>query len=244
MGKERHKRKEIFSVLMVSNTGKSVRKYRVSKLFFRLAAGFLVFLCVAAAGASCWAVYTLGDQKALHKQIASGEQQAAELAEENERLGAELALLTQELELLRESEAQGIESGEVTEEAVKEPDGSYPNRFPSSGVALVISSYSQDQPYMSFGMQVGDSIIATQDGTVAAILSDDTYPHIIEVEHENDYKTRYMCSQEAQLNVQEGDQVISGAELITITLEDTRLDYQVFLEGEPIDPINIIDAKG
>ena len=125
-----------------------------------------------------------------------------------------------------------------------EQEGTYPNRFPSSGVALVISSYSPDQPYMSFGMQVEDSIIATEDGTVTTISSDDTYPYIIEIEHENGYQTRYMCNQEAQLNVQEGDQVTSGSELITITLENTQLDYQVFLEGEPIDPINIIDAKG
>ena len=133
--------------------------------------------------------------------------------------------------------------GEVVEQE-PEQEGTYPNRFPSSGVALVISSYSPDQPYMSFGMQVEDSIIATEDGTVTTISSDDTYPYIIEIEHENGYQTRYMCNQEAQLNVQEGDQVTSGSELITITLENTQLDYQVFLEGEPIDPINIIDAKG
>ncbi len=246
MEQKRHKRKEIFSVLMVSNTGKRIKKYRVSKSSFHLIAVFLFLLCAIAAGMSCWAVYVLGNQAALHKQITSGEQQVLQLKEENERLTGELAKVSEELEALQSKEADDTASAETVEgqEAEPEQEGSYPNRFPSSGVALVISPYSPDQPYMSFGMQVEDSIIATEDGTVTTISSDDTYPYIIEIEHENGYQTRYMCNQEAQLNVQEGDQVISGTELITITLENTQLDYQVFLEGEPIDPINIIDAKG
>lgn len=246
MEQKRHKRKEIFSVLMVSNTGKSIKKYRVSKSSIRLLAVFLFLLCAIAAGLSCWAVYVLGNQAALHKQIASGEQQVLQLKEENAYLEGELTRLTQELETQRSNGTQMAESGEAAKEAEPEveAEGSYPNRFPSSGVALVMSPYTPDQPYMSFGMQVEDSIIATEDGTVTAISSDDTYSYIIEIEHDNGYKTRYMCNQEAQLNVQEGDQVLSGEALITVTLENTQLDYQVLLEGEPIDPINIIDAKG
>ena len=83
MEQKRHKRKEIFSVLMVSNTGKSIKKYRVSKSSFHLIAVFLFLLCAIAAGMSCWAVYVLGNQAALHKQITSGEQQAQQLKEEN-----------------------------------------------------------------------------------------------------------------------------------------------------------------
>lgn len=244
MEQKRHKRKEIFSVLMVSNTGKSIKKYRVSKSSFHLIAVFLFLLCAIAAGMSCWAIYVLENQAALHKQIISGEQQAQQLKEENERLSGELTKVSEELEVLQSKGADSLTNVETVVEQEPEQEGTYPNRFPSSGVALVISSYSPDQPYMSFGMQVEDSIIATEDGTVTTISSDDTYPYIIEIEHENGYQTRYMCNQEAQLNVQEGDQVTSGSELITITLENTQLDYQVFLEGEPIDPINIIDAKG
>ncbi len=244
MEQKRHKRKEIFSVLMVSNTGKSIKKYRVSKSSFHLIAVFLFLLCAIAAGMSCWAVYVLENQAALHKQIISGEQQAQQLKEENERLSGELTKVSEELEVLQSKGADSLTNVETVVEQEPEQEGTYPNRFQSSGVALVISSYSPDQPYMSFGMQVEDSIIATEDGTVTTISSDDTYPYIIEIEHENGYQTRYMCNQEAQLNVQEGDQVTSGSELITITLENTQLDYQVFLEGEPIDPINIIDAKG
>lgn len=244
MEQKKHKRKEIFSVLMVSNTGKSIRKYRVSKSSLCLIAFFLFLFCTIAVGASCWAVFGLGNQEALHKQIASGEQQAVQLKEENERLSSELEQLTKELNTLRNSGTEAAKSEETFMETEQEETGPHPNRFPSSGVALVISSYSPDQPYTSFGMQVGDSVIATEDGIVTTVSSDDTYPYMIEIEHENGYQTRYMCNQEAQLNVQEGDQVISGAELITVTLENTQLDYQVILDGEPIDPINIIDAKG
>lgn len=247
MRKERHKRRETFSVLMISNTGRSNRRYRISEFALRLIVVlmFLMFLiCVAAGGLSYWALRVIGGQSGRQEQLVLQEQLDAQM-KENERLSSELASLNESLGVseVTEEMAAGIEEA-VQEEPDVQEDDAHPNRFPSSGVASIIASYSQENPYMSFGMQVEDSVIATQDGTVVGIRSDDNYPHIIEMEHEGGYRTRYMCNQEADLKVQEGEQVEAGAALLTITVENTQLDYQVFLNDEPIDPINIIDAKG
>ena len=44
--------------------------------------------------------------------------------------------------------------------------------------------------------------------------------------------------------MEEGAQVEAGTILMTITSDDTQLDYQVLLNGETIDPLSVIDAKG
>ena len=245
MRKERHKRRETFSVLMISNTGRSNKRYRISKFALRLIVVLLFLICVAAGGLSFWALRIIGGQSGRQEQLVLQEQLDAQM-KENERLSSELASLNESLGVSEVTEEMPAEPEEEVQQEpdIQQEDDDHPNRFPSSGVASVIASYSQENPYMSFGMQVEDSVIATQDGTVVEIRSDDNYPHIIEMEHEGGYRTRYMCNQEADLKVQEGEQVEAGAALLTITVENTQLDYQVFLNDEPIDPINIIDAKG
>ena len=89
-----------------------------------------------------------------------------------------------------------------------------------------------------------DNLIAAGDGTITAVTSDETYPLIIELEHGNGYQTRYMCRQMAELQLEENAQVKAGDILAIITSDNTQLDYQVIFEGSPIDPLNVIDAKG
>ena len=244
MKRKRRKHKESFSILLVSNTGGRSRQYHFSIIAFRLIIIFLLLLCAVAGGLSFWASRVIGGQENLRKQLASQEQVIAQLEKENELLASEVTKLTEEADMQQVTEEEEVAETEVIQEPEQETDSTNPNRFPSSGTAMLISSYSQEQPYMSFGMKVEDSIIATGDGTVVAISDDDAYSYIIDMEHESGYRTRYMCSQEADLNVQEGDQVESGAVLLTITMENTQLDYQVFLGDEPINPIDVIDAKG
>ena len=44
--------------------------------------------------------------------------------------------------------------------------------------------------------------------------------------------------------MEEGGQVQQGDPLLTITTDDTQLDYQIILNGETVDPLSVIDAKG
>ena len=53
-----------------------------------------------------------------------------------------------------------------------------------------------------------------------------------------------MCRQEADVQATEGAQVEAGDTLFTITIDDSELDYQILFEGEPIDPLTVIEAKG
>ena len=46
------------------------------------------------------------------------------------------------------------------------------------------------------------------------------------------------------MQVEEGTQVQIGDVLAAIRTENTQMDYQVLLEGEPIDPLIVLEAKG
>ena len=48
----------------------------------------------------------------------------------------------------------------------------------------------------------------------------------------------------AELRLEENTRVKAGDILAVITFDNTQLDYQVVFEDEPIDPLNVIDAKG
>lgn len=193
-----------------------------------------------------WIVYSFyptgGVQQNLRKQLDTQEQLVVQLESEKENLNEEILALKEENETLK----QAAENNEVEEEEAPEPepDSTIPRRYPSSGISAVLASYSEEQPYLSINTHTEGNIIATGNGTVTTVTSDDTYPIIIEVEHEKGYKSRYMCHQDAEVLATEGAQVEAGDTLFTITIDDTQLDYQIIFEDNPIDPLTVIEAKG
>lgn len=245
MKRKGHNHKESFSILFISNTGKTGRQFHISQFAFRALICLIVVICAAAAvmGYMVYSLYPLGGgQQDLKEQLTANEQLIARLESEKNGLNDEMLALKEENTALKEE----IENKKEEAEAEPEPDpeSSVPIRYPSSGISSVLASYSDEQPYLSINTHVDGNIVATGDGTVTSVTSDDTCPIIIEVEHEKGYKTRYMCHQEAQVQATEGAQVEAGDTLFTITIDDTQLDYEITFEGNPIDPLTVIKAKG
>ena len=173
--------------------------------------------------------------------------EAAALKEEQQVLTEENEALKRESEqFAEEAKAAAAAAAAAMAEKEEEPetDSTYPSRYPSSGASILSSSYSEEQPYLTITTYAQSTIVAAGDGTVTAVASDDIYHHIIEIEHESGYKTRYLCRQEAAVEVEEGAQVQAGDLLLTITTDDTQMDYQVLNADGPVDPLSVIDAKG
>ena len=245
MKRKGHKHKESFSILFISNTGKTGRKFHISQLAFRLLISLFALICVAAVfmGWILYRFYPMGiGQQELRSQLNTQEELVAQLESEKETLNEEILSLREENEALKQEAENGEE--EVKDEPEPEPDSTIPRRYPSSGISAVLASYSEEQPYLSINTHTEGNIIATGSGTVTTVTSDDTYPIIIEVEHEKGYKSRYMCHQNAEVQATEGAQVEAGDTLFTITIDDTQLDYQITFEDNPIDPLTVIEAKG
>lgn len=246
MKQQRHKRKESFSVLLIPNTEGKSKQFHVSCFAVRLVIGVVVLVLLAAAGAIVWCALNFGQQEALHKETEQLNVRIGELETERDNLEQEKETLTKEIEALRNANeaAASLAKDETEEEEEPEKDTSVPRRYPYTGISTVISNYSAEQPYLSLNTSSDGNVVATGDGMVVTVDSDDTYAHIVEVEHNNGYKTRYMCRQEAQVQMQVGAQVQEGDILITVLTDDTQLDYQVDFEGESIDPLTVFEAKG
>lgn len=245
MKDQRHKRKEIYSVLMVSNTNGKSRQFQVSAFTLRFCAVLLVLLCVVIG----WLIYRAsmadGALQVLRQEIASQKEQITQLETEKDELTKDKLTLAAENETLKQQPETPATPEEAPEEKKGEEfDPSVPSRYPSDGVGIQKASYSEEQPYISISTYTGGHIVAAGDGTVTAVWSDDPYAHIVEIEHEGGYKTRYLLHQDAEVNVEQGAGVQAGDTLLTITSDDCQLDYQVLLNEEPIDPLSIIDAKG
>lgn len=248
MKRKGHNHKESFSILLISNTGQQSRQFHISRFATRLFIVLLVLVCVAIGGA-VWVFCQnpfegIVQNNNLRAQMDSQAQTIQQLEAEKETLAQELAALQQENENLLQAMDTPNEEADAETREPEDPDAGIPRRYPTSGTSGRLSSYSEEEPYLAISTHTEGNIIATGNGTVTAVSSDDTYPVIVEVEHDKGYRTRYMCRQEADVQATEGAQVEAGDTLFTITVDDSQLDYQILFEGEPIDPLTVIEAKG
>ena len=247
--KQRHKHKETFSVLLIPNTGGKSRQFHVSRFSFRLGVGVLAVLLLAVAGAAAWTGFQFTRQENVRRQVTQQKETIETLEAQMQALEQEKGTLLAELETIQNetaSDAQNAaeEGAEAETESAPEKDTSVPRRYPYTGISTVLSDYSAEQPYLSLNTNLDGNVVATGDGMVVTVESDDTYAHIIEVEHNNGYKTRYLCRQEAKTQMQVGAQVQAGDILLTVLTDDTQLDYQILFEEEAIDPLTVFEAKG
>ncbi|MCH5262711.1 MAG: M23 family metallopeptidase [Lachnospiraceae bacterium] len=259
MKSRKHRHKESFSILLVSNTGQNTRHFHVTGLFFRLSTVFVVCICAAFG----WLAY----QYLSASDITSSYVDAREGTRETELIGqiAEQSKLVQQLEeendalarrndeLMSENKAllAAAKANKSTEETDGtnrvtgfESDPAYPSLYPYSETGEVSVKYSEGHPYVTIDTQAQGDVVAAGTGIVAVVGSDDTYPLIIEIEHGNGYKTRYMFLQDAESLQQAGARVQAGTALVSVDAQNVQLDYQVIFDEEPIDPLIVFEAKG
>ena len=239
---QRHKRKETFSILLISNTDRHSRQFQISLFFIRLVLFLLLFLCVAAGWLVYWVSTTYKEQSSLRTQLNSQKELTQQLQTENKTL-------RQTNEQLKTAQAQketNTKENIAKEAPTAEPekDNSFSSRYPTQGSSVLQSEYSAEHPCLTINTYTGCNIITAADGTVTAVSSDDTYKYIIEVQHADGYTTRYLCYQDAELKAAEGTQVRVGDILLSINNDNTQIDYQIIYNGDPIDPLTLIDAKG
>lgn len=241
---QRHKRKESFSVLLVSNTDRHSRQFQISLFSIRLAGLILLVLCLAAG----WIVYCLAignrEQSALQSQISAKEELIGQLQEENKTLRQ----TNEQMETAKAQEhAKTEEEKQSTEEqknTAPKKDSTVPSRYPTQGSSILQSAYSPEHPSLTIQVYTGGSVIAAADGMVTAVSSDNTYRYIIDIRHDSGYITRYLCCQEAELKISEGTAVRTGDVLLSVNVNDIQLDYQIVYNDAPVDPFTVIDARG
>ncbi len=243
MGHDRHKHKETLSVLLISNTGQNSKQFHISTLFLKLAVSVVALVCVVAVAVVFWFGTDSRKTAKLQEQLTAQAEQMQKLEEEKESLKSRNIELTQKNEALRK-EQQEQHQEETTEEETQSSDPFCPTRHPYDGNGMWIDPYAEGHEYMSIHTKAEGNVIAAGNGTVVLVGSDETHSLVIEIDHQNGYRTRYMCMQEVEVNVQEGAQAENGDVLAKILTDDTQLDYQVIFNDKIIDPLLVIEAKG
>ncbi len=249
MKKQRHKRKESYSILIISNIDRESRQLHIARPVLHFLFVLMLIIFAAAGGAIYQSVNSGRQLISLREQLRTQEQVTEQYVTdknkvdiENQELETEVAKLREELALEQQKQAEA--AAEEAAETEPEPDPTFPKLYPCSEAGMMTASFSDEHPYISISTERNSNIIATADGTITSIGSDETYSYIIEIEYESGYISRYLYQQEAQLKVMEGMEVQGGDTLLTVVEEDTVLDYQILHEGEPVNPILIIEAKG
>lgn len=99
---------------------------------------------------------------------------------------------------------------------------------------------------LDISANMGDLVSATEDGTVTAVYEDDFLGTVVVVTHSGDLATLYGNLMESTA-VAVGDTVTSGQTLGQVgttalleAAEPAHLHFEVFSQGEPVDPMNYL----
>jgi len=156
-----------------------------------------------------------------------------DLTVEIESLNNKIRILSDTVTTKTESEAELIEalSGQWI-----------PDDFPLTGSATILDSSDAEDPMIVLESTDGATVVATAAGVVEDIADDAEFGNIVVVDHQNGYKTYYR--NKGQVMIKKGDDVVSGTTLFIIGSNNERLCYQISLDGEYLDPMNMIDING
>lgn len=168
-------------------------------------------------------------------------------------LQAEIALLKEEL-LLKENEialrdekiealraAFNAQSAEMEILQTELTSQSLPTDYPLTGSAGIEESGEGD-PMVIFTAEEGITVIASANGKVTKIETDETYGNRVEIDHGNGYVSVYLNQGNAQVNV--GDEVARGTTLFLIGENNKQLGYQIMKNSAYINPMEMLSING
>ena len=170
------------------------------------------------------------------------ENQAAEilnLQEENADLVALREELTDKVTILSDTINLKVDAEEAQEQV--RAQAHMPVGFPMSSSAS-LEETNGENPMVKLNGTVGNSIIASADGTVISITTDTSYLHCIKIDHGNGYNSIYR--NDGDVMIKEGDEVVRGAILYVIGEDNTELGYQITYDDKYIDPMDLINIDG
>lgn len=113
---------------------------------------------------------------------------------------------------------------------------------PSNGAVLQNFNLASNVKGIRYGGNVGDAIFAAADGQVVYAADGlKEYGNLILIKHIDGYITAY--AHNSKMNVNSGQNVIAGqkiAEMGSSGASRTMLEFQVRLDGKPIDPTKVL----
>ncbi|MBR4732425.1 MAG: peptidoglycan DD-metalloendopeptidase family protein [Lachnospiraceae bacterium] len=177
---------------------------------------------------------------AMEELTAEKDRVKAAMERKEQQLNQEIQTLENEVEVLSTTLNEKVESEKkLTEELEKL---SVPTGFPINGSATDIETTGIDRPSAKITALPGTMVIASARGTVIAVNDDVEYGHNVWVDHGNGYVTIYR--NQGTPFVKRGDEVFLGTALFLIDEKGTSVGYQIMLDGNYVNPLDLIEIKG
>ncbi|MCD7836195.1 MAG: peptidoglycan DD-metalloendopeptidase family protein [Lachnospiraceae bacterium] len=238
MRRKRHKRKLNHIVIVTSNsTDVGMRQFLLKP---GLLWTVILTLCIIIGVLIGYFLYEAKIWQTVSARNDEQLRQIAELDEQKRALETEVETLQQHVQILSDTVNEKVQSeAELTAQIENQ---SMPTEFPLTGSASMEESLDGENPICIFQASEGTTVIAAASGVVTAVNDDEEYGHSVVIDHGNGYVTIYR--NQGETNIKTGDSVVQGTTLYIITNDNVKFGYQMMLDGEYINPVDMLAING
>lgn len=248
MSEKRHKRKNGYTVMIISDSAERNQKEFHVNTGILFAVAFVLLLA-----AVCYAEYTLILSHGATERSESYVEQIAALQAENEQLKTENETLEKEIANLNQNLSQKEALVKKKEESLlaAEQEKNMPRGVPVSGAAQIREAGGENDGGMQPGGEQKEvifiaaestNVIAAGPGTVLEAEQAEGEPANILIDHGNGYISMYR--NRGAPKVTAGSPVEQGTVLFEVGQENTEVGYSISKDGVYLDPMEIIEIKG
>lgn len=151
----------------------------------------------------------------------------------------EIAALNDKLTILSETVNLNVAEIQNLTEALDRYTS--PILLPLTGSAT-IEVPNEEEPKCVFYAADGALIIAAANGVVSELTEDSELGYKVVIEHEDGYRTVYFNAGEPKVKV--GDEVRQGATLFVVETINSKLIYQIEINGVYVNPMDVMQISG
>ncbi len=151
----------------------------------------------------------------------------------------EIAALNDKLTILSETVNLNVAEIQNLTEALDRYTS--PILLPLTGSAT-IEVPNEEEPKCVFYAADGALIIAAANGVVSELTEDSELGYKVVIEHEDGYRTVYFNAGEPKVKV--GDEVRQGATLFVVETINSKLVYQIEINGVYVNPMDVMQISG
>lgn len=119
----------------------------------------------------------------------------------------------------------------------------YPSGIPVDGTVLYHEDVDEEgNPYIEFTANTGAEVVAAGSGTVIEAKEHTDWGYIVQIDHGDGYISSYQVREKP--DVMEGDLVQKGAELFAVTKNNRTIIYRLSLNGQYLNPEELMEMYG
>lgn len=165
-----------------------------------------------------------------------------ELQAKIEELESENTQLQQKVLILSDTVNEKVKQEE--ERLAKEAMEYVPSGYPLKGTATFDTNEVDDNgnTILKFMGSEGTNVVAASKGVVESVSGNEADGFVVTVDHQNGYKSIYLNG--SLPKVTEGDMVTRETVIYVMTPDHEGLGYQIVLDGQYIDPLEVMEIYG